>query len=297
MDKFLFRQMEFDALHANLLVAPGNVHIQRLSAKAMKGDLQVNGDINFMPENSLNINCNVNATALDIPEIFSQCESFGQNTLTEKNLKGTITSTLTFDATWRNYKELDKNSLTAIIDFKISNGELIHFEPLRAASKFIRVEELDDIRFADLANTIKIANGRLDVPEFEIKTSALNLLFFGYTYFDNTIDYHLKINLHKLLAQKFKRQTETEQYIESDPYEGVNLYLTMSGKLDNPKIKYDKASVRKKIQNDFKQEKENLKNLLKNNAVKQDENERKREEKYFEMKEQPVFMDLDSVSN
>ena len=174
---------------------------------------------------------------------------------------------------------------------------MINFEPLRAASKFIRVEELQDIRFADLSNTIKIANQRIDVPEFEIKTSALNLMFFGFHHFNNDIDYHFKINLHKLLAQKFNRKQQDIQYIENDPYEGVNIYLTMTGNLSDPKIKFDKPAVRNKVLTDFRNEKQVLKDLLKNAPRKVDAAEQKREDKYFDLREEPKFMDFDTSAN
>ena len=180
----------------------------------------------------------------------------------------------------------------------ISKIEIKHFRSFDGGKDQakVRIEELKDIRFSDLENTIKIANSRIDIPEFEIKTSALNLIFFGFHHFDNTIDYHFKINLHKLLAQKFRRNRSDEQYIESDPYEGVNLHLTMKGNLGNPEIKFDKALTRNKIQTDFKNEKSVLKDLLKNSSKKIDNQENRREEKYFNVKEQPQFIEFDSTS-
>ncbi len=290
--RFIYNKMEFADLRTNLQVAPGLIRINELTTRAMSGDVKATGLVSFTPANDLNLRCDIRAVGLSLPTIFQQCENFGQTTLTDKHLKGTITTALSFDATWRNYKELDQQALTAIVDFSIKDGELIKFEPLRAASKFIRLEELEDIKFSELANTIKIANGRLDLPEFEIKSSALNLIIYGYHYFDNTVDYHFKINLHKLLAQKFRRRTDLV-YMEDDPYEGLNIYLSMSGKLSDPQIKLDKASTRNKIKDDFRKEKDVLKNLLNNNPVNVDPNEQKREEKYFDVKEQPQFMDFD----
>lgn len=293
MDRFLFRKMEFGDLTTDLRLVPGAIQINHLSTRAMGGNLRTTGLIEFTPANALALKIDVTAVDLNIPQIFKECENFGQTSLTDKNLKGTISTAIALDATWKNYKDLDTKTLSAIIDFNIKNGELIKFEPLRAASKFIRVEELEDIRFADLANTIKIANERFDVPEFEIKTSALNLMFFGYHYFNNDIDYHFKINLHKLLAQKFNRQGRDVQYIEEDPYEGVNLYLSMTGNLSNPKIKFDKPASRNKMISDFKNEKEVLKNLLKNTPKTVDAKEQRREDKYFDTREEPKFMDFE----
>jgi hypothetical protein len=230
-----------------------------------------------------------------VPQIFNECENFGQNTLTDKNLKGTLTAQVSFSSVWNNYSQLDPNSLTALVNFDIANGELMKFAPLKSAARYLKVSELEDIKFADLANTIQIANQRIDIPQFEIQSNALNLMIDGYHYFNDSIDYHLKINLHKMLAQKFNRQRNDLKYMEDDPYEGVNIYLSIYGGLSNPKIKFDKSNTRKKMQTDFKNEKNNLKNLINNApAAKVDENEKKREEKYFDVDKTPQFMDFDS---
>lgn len=297
IERFLFREMELKDLHTAVQVSPGAIRINRLTTMAMAGDVHANGLVQFTPENSLKLQLDVTALGLSIPQIFSECENFGQNTLTHRNIKGTVSTAISLDATWLNYKTLDTKNLSAIIDFNIKNGELVHFEPLKAASKFIRLEELEDIRFADLANTIKIANERIDIPEFEIKTSALNLIFWGYHHFNNDVDYHFKINLHKLLAQKFKRNANQPQYIEEDPYEGVNIFLSMTGNLSHPTIKFDKPAVRNKILNDFRNEKQVLKDLLKNVPKQTNAQEQKREDKYFDLRNEPTFMDFDTTTN
>ena len=297
VDKFLFRKMDFSDVRTNVQLAPGLIKINQLSARGMGGNVHASGLVEFTTDNALTLKLDVTAIDLAIPTIFKECENFGQTTLTDKNLKGTVSTAVSLEATWKNYKELDTKTLSAIIDFSIKNGGLINFEPLRAASKFIRVEELEDIRFADLSNTIKIANQRIDVPEFEIKTSALNLMFFGFHHFNNNIDYHFKINLHKLLAQKFNRKQQDIQYIENDPYEGVNIYLTMTGNLSGPKVKFDKPAVRNKVLTDFRNEKQVLKDLLKNAPRKVDAAEQKREDKYFDLREEPKFMDFDTSAN
>lgn len=291
--KFIYREMQFNDLDAMLTVVPGNIRINSVQTNAMGGEVRAKGDVLFRSDNALNLNIDVSAVGLDIPKIFSQCENFGQLTLTDRHLKGTITTSITLNATWLNYKDIDLNTLSAIVDFSVKDGALIKFEPLEAASKFIRLDELQNIRFSELSNTIKIANRRIDIPEFEIKSTALNLILFGHHGFDNVVDYHFKINLHKLLAQKFRRGGRDVQYIEDDPYEGLNLYLSMSGPLDNPSIKFDKAGSRNKIKEDFRKEREEMKNLLNGKVAPVNEAERKREDKYFNVKETPQFIQFE----
>lgn len=295
--RFVYREMQFNDLDAMLTVVPGNIRINSLQTKAMGGEVRAKGDVLFRNDNALNLNLDISAVGLDIPKIFRECENFGQLTLTDRHLKGTITTSVTFNATWLNYKDIDLNTLSAIVDFKVTDGALLKFEPLEAASKFIRLEELQNIRFSELSNTIKIANRRIDIPEFEIKSTALNLILFGHHGFDNVVDYHFKINLHKLLANKFRRGGRDVQYIEDDPYEGLNLYLSMVGPLDNPVIKFDKASSRNKIKEDFRKEREEMKNLLNGKVAPVNEAERKREDKYFDVKETPQFIEFEEEEN
>ena len=298
MEKFLFRKMEFDNVSGNLQISPGAVQCNNLQSKTMGGDVLLNGRIVFGDDYSINLAYDVKAANLSIPAIFNECENFGQNTLTDRHLKGTLTASISFNSTW-NSGTLNQDKLNAIVDFSIKDGELVKFEPLKAASKFIRMEELEDIKFASLHNTIKIANRRIEIPLFEIESSALNLMFEGYHCFNDSIDYSIKVNLHKLLAQKFNRKHDNDvQYMEQDPYEGLNLYLRLTGVLSNPHITYNKKATKNKIKDDFKNEKENLKNLLHNTTpAKLDDNERKKEDRYYDVQKKPQFMDLDSTSN
>ena len=298
MEKFLFRSLEFDNLNGNLQVSPGIILCNNIQTKTMGGNIVMNGRATFGDDYSINLAYDVSAVGLSIPSIFNECENFGQTVLTDRHLKGTLDASVSFNSTWKNYKDLDMDHLAALVEFNIKNGELVKFEPLKAASKFIRVSELEDIKFAGLHNTIKIGNRRIVIPQFQIESSALNLMFEGTHNFNDSIDYHIKVNLHKLLAQKFNRKRDDLVYMEDDPYEGLNLYLTMTGILSNPHITFDKGSAKKKMKNDFKNEKENLKNLIHNtNVPKLDDNERKKEERYYDVQKKPQFMDFDSSSN
>jgi hypothetical protein len=291
--EFIFREMHFNNIVADLDMHPGVIGINHLSTNTMGGSIKVIGDVGFPADNSLKLNCNIQATNLELPKIFKECENFGQETLTDKNLKGKINTNLSLDARWVNMKDLDMKNLNALVDFTIQQGELINFEPIKAAGKFIRMDELMDIKFSDLSNVLHIKNEKIDIPAMEIKSNALNLVIMGTHGFDNVVDYHFKINLRKLLAQKFDRRANNAEYIETDAYEGVNIFLTMKGNLSNPEIKFDKPGAKDKMKADIAAEREELKNLFSNKPVKKDENETKREDKYFKIEEQPQFIDFD----
>ena len=289
IQKFTYNKMEFDDVQVNVTFSPLHLRLNNFSTNTMGGSIKGNGYLVFTGTQDLLMNMGTEVTDIDVAQVFLQTENFGQQTLTDNNLQGVLNAKLYIKNTWKDYSSPDLDNLNAIIDFEIKNGALKNFEPVKAASAFIRVEELSNIRFADIKNRLTIYNRTITIPAFEIQTNALNLMFSGQHNFDNTIDYRFKINLRKVLANKFNRKGK-EQFIESDPYEGLNVYLSMTGPLSNPKIQYDKASAAAKIKDDFKNEKEVLKELFKKGSNSKDD---KSEDKFFQIEEEPKFMEFE----
>ncbi|HRN94608.1 MAG TPA: AsmA-like C-terminal region-containing protein [Chitinophagales bacterium] len=289
IQQFVYNKMEFNDVKVSLTLSPLHLRLNKFSTQTMGGTANGNGYFVFMGDKDLLMNFGAELNDIDITEVFKETENFGQTTLTANNISGTANAKVYLKNTWKNYEEIDPDNLNAIIDFEIKNGRLKDFEPVKAASKFIKVEELSDIKFSDIKNRLSIYNKTVFIPSFEIKSNAVNLIFSGEHHFDNTVDYHFKVNLRRLLANKFNRAGR-EQFIENDPYDGLNVYLSLTGNLANPTVKYDKSSANAKIKEDWKGEKDVLKNLFNKDKTPKGE---KREEKYFQIDEQPTFMDFE----
>lgn len=289
IQRFIYNKMNFRDVKISLTMSPLHLRLNNFYTQTMGGVATGNGYFVFTGENDLLMNLGLELADIDIATTFIETDNFGQSTLTSDHISGTANAKVYLKNIWKNYEQIDEDNLNAIVDFEIKSGRLKNFEPVKAASKFIRVEELSDIKFSDIKNRISIYNKTVFIPSFEIKSNAVNLIFSGEHHFDNTVDYHFKINLRRLLANKFNKSGR-EQYIENDPYDGLNVYLSMTGNLSNPSIKYDKASAAAKIKEDWRKEKDVLKSLFHPNSSKKGE---KREEKYFMIDEQPVFMDFD----
>jgi hypothetical protein len=292
IDEFIYNKLRFTTISGQLGLSPKMISLNDLNCNAMSGDIQYKGFINFTSSKDMQINGNIKINKIDIKQLFEQADNFGQNTLTYQHLKGKINVFGTFSGVFTNYKNFDPKSLLASFNCTITNGELIGFEPIKAASKFIRIEELNHIYFSNLSNEILIKNSTITIPLMDIQSNALNLQLKGTHSFDNQINYGIKVNLKKLLAAKFKKNNN-DTYIEEDPYEGTNIFLTLKGDISNPSIAYDKSSVKEKMKEDFKKEKETLKNLFKKDSEIQTNKDNSKEDKYFQTKEKPVFIDFE----
>jgi len=228
--------------------------------------------------------------------LFTQFGNFGQDDLIDENLEGLVTSDLMFAASMKNNLDIDLNSIKTHAEIRIENGRLVNYSPMQSLSTFLKVEDLVDIRFATLQNQIDIANQVIYIPTMEIKSSALNLQLLGTHTFDNVLDYHFTIALADLVASKFKKRNKGfDNQAEFGPVEDdgrgrTKVFVSLTGTVDDPIVKYDKKAMREKLSNDMKAQKVELKQVLrqefkwmKNDTIKNKEKDiiKKQEEGKF----------------
>lgn len=132
------------------------------------------------------IDAQVYMNDIDVHQLFTQFDDFGQNAITKDNLKGNIF----IDAKLKT--ELDKNmnilapSLKGNIKLKLKNGHLLNYKPLENVSDYIfKNRDFNDISFTEINNTLLIDGYRVDIQEMEIASNVLNLFVSGkYNYKD-----------------------------------------------------------------------------------------------------------------
>jgi len=213
-------------------------------------------------------------TDIDIRQLFYECNNWGQSEITDKNLRGIANSTFVLKAGWKK-TEFDNNQLVVVGDISIDKGELINFAPMKALSAFVKISDLEQIKFSRLDNQIEIKNRTVNIPAMQIHTNVLNLEASGSHTFDNVIDYRIKLNLLQLLTNKFKSRHFDPETTEQTSDGLFNLYLTMKGDAANPVIQYDKRAVKEKIKQDIKTESKNLKQILKEEFNQQEQQQEK----------------------
>lgn len=212
------------------------------------------------------------ATTVNIPQLFSSFNNFGQSTLTNTHLKGTGSAVVEARAKMNDRLEIDVNSIEATVDVRIANGELNDFEPMLALSDFAAIDELKKVRFSTLQNNISIANGVINIPKMEIKNSVLDLQLVGSHTFENKIDYTVRLQLADVLFNKRKgagSKGEFDDFIqEQNPEDDPSIYVKMTGDVDNPKIGLDKKAMGQSIKQDLKDQGQELKDIFKKDEKK-----------------------------
>ena len=240
---------------------------------ALGGKISADGVINGKYGNKAKIITTANFQSVDISKLFYEFDEFGQTGIMSTNLKGTADAKVLFSTSLYMDYSLNTESIEAIADLKISNGELNNFKPLQALSRFLDANELQNVKFSTLTNRIEIINKTVIIPSMEINSSALNLAGYGTHSFGNEIDYHVNMLVSDVLRAKKKRQqAEIDNYIEDDGYGKPRIFLKISGLIDKPVIQYDTKAVSKKIATDLKNEKQVFRDVIRKEFGKKSEN-------------------------
>ena len=180
--------------------------------------------------------------------MFEQFDNFDQTTLTEKNIKGRISANLyEMNIRWDKDFKLDEQSIYTLCDMKIENGELIDYKPLESLSGFVKMKELRHIKFSTLENKIEIKDRVIILPAMQIKSSALDMSISGKHTFDDVIDYQFKMSLADMMVRKFLGGNKQQDNYEEDAEGGVNVYISMTGTVNEPIIEYNKREAKQKL--------------------------------------------------
>lgn len=235
-------------LSSTLRCSPSLLAARNISANTQNGTAQLSATFRLTPSGNYMLETSGVLNSIDISEMFKQLNNFGQTTLTHENISGKATLlveniTIGFD---RKYRVIEQ-SIYALSDVKIEQGELKDYKPLLSLSNFVDINDLKHIRFQTLQNQIEIKDRTIFIPATFIQSSALDLYLSGTHTFDNRIDYQLKLSMADVMMNKFFKSNKSENDYEKAEG-GINVYLTMKGTVEKPVIEFNKKEGKKKLE-------------------------------------------------
>jgi len=238
------------------------LYIDSLYMQTMEGTIK--GRFGMTQDHEGNISTNVTASLynLDIHQLFHAFNNFGQSQLTHEHLKGTVSGSSAFSASFDSTFTIRTKTILSENEVIIQDGELIGFSPIMALSRFIEVEELRNIQFETLENTILIKENQVIIPVMDIQSNALNLTASGSHGFDNHYDYRIKLLLSELLYNKARRSRNSEFDVAADESDKRTLFLKIYDQGAGVNVEVDREKAATKIRNDLKKEKTELKSIL-----------------------------------
>lgn len=265
VDALKFKNFKAQTIGGNLRAYNNNISVTNATMKLADG--QLNGNLSLQTQSdSIALNSNFKAQNMALPRLFAAFDNFGQTTLYGKHLRGKITVNTALSLKLSQDFQVDLSSLKAKSQYRISNGRLTQFEPMLALSRFAQMEELRDVRFAELSSSLKIGDEQIHFAPTSINTNVLDFVGTGTHHFNNTIDYGVRLRLQEVLSKKEKKSKlspELAQHIYEQESEDVPyLFLRLTGNALNPKVSIDKEAWLSSIGEDLQEQKKEWRKKL-----------------------------------
>ena len=139
----------------------------------LKGNL-----INGNKTNQLTLTSNIRN--VDIPSIFYAFGNFGQDAITDKNMRGRLSATINLSGAISDKASIIENSMKGKVDFSIVDGELIGFEPVeKIAAVAFKNRDFSRIKFAQLENKLELNGSAISFDRMEIRSNVVVLFVEG----------------------------------------------------------------------------------------------------------------------
>lgn len=207
------------------------------------GSLQTcGGSINFsttLSPNGKNYNfaSNAQVNQVDITQFLKSFNNFGIKSFTPTNIRGQLTSNTDITGMIHN-GELVPNSTHGSLNFNVTHGALINFEPIMKIGKFaFPFRDVENITFSDLSGNCKLRGELVDVNKLTISSSVLNLDAEGVYSFGRGTNMALTIPLRNS-KDDAKLATKAERDAVRD--RGIVLHLLAVDDGGKMKIKWGK---------------------------------------------------------
>ncbi len=141
---------------------------------------------------------------MNIHTLLVEANDFDQTDFTHKNISGIITSS--FDG--RIVMVGDSVIYDKIMikgRFKLENGGIYNYEPIKELGKFTNLRELENIVFQTLESGVFIYNNKIFFPKTDIVSTAADISAFGMVSFGDEYQLHLKLHLSDALVGKSEK--------------------------------------------------------------------------------------------
>ena len=273
--KIAFRNFEASEVKGKAYYKNGVLTLNPLFLKMASGSITSSGLVRQVSENEFSFQTQADLKNIRLNQLFYAFENFSQTVVESQHIEGLANADIQVAGNFNRLLKLNPKSIVSDISLEVHQGELNDLESLVQIADYLRsnafwntlikVDEFEKklrhIEFETLQNRITIKNRVITIPTMTIRSSAMDINLNGTHTFDQQIDYGLSFRLSDLLRTG-KKQEEEFGYVVDDGT-GLNVFLKMKGSALSPEFSMDKDAAREKRKNQFEEEKDTFKGILK----------------------------------
>lgn len=182
-------------LVADISLRGAGIYFNKISVAHAGGTLALNGNIIQEPSSNL-FTVNSVISHVSVKDFFYSFDNFGQKTITNKNLKGYLSSKVNIAGRISHVGKILPRSINGKVVFNLNNAALVNFEPMVKVGKFAFANRnLSNVEIKNLDGTLNIKGDKVIISPMQINSSAMNFNVKGVYALGNGTDVAMDIPL------------------------------------------------------------------------------------------------------
>jgi len=194
-------------------------------------DVMLNATVDLSNKNTTPFDLDFYTDYLEISELVKAFDFFGLPSLeSAQGVSGQLATNGELAGKVMDRTGKLDSTLRGDIGFSLAGLQLKSFEPIQStAGKILRDKRLENIRFADLSDTIRIKDGTIRIPRMEITSTAFNLFVEGNLRYDDKSHLWISIPWSNLWFRDFSTIPENKTFNEA----GSKFFIQALGNDEN----------------------------------------------------------------
>lgn len=175
VDQVLYREFTAANFDADIQLEETAARLNNISLNHAGGKLELYGNIEQKGAvNDFNVIANIQN--VHIAGFFKSFENFGQDAITDKNIRGRLYANVNMSGRMTDEGKIAPRSFKGTVDFDLQDGALVDFEPFRKVGKYVfRNRNLSNVTFGDIKNKLEINGDKFTINPMLLQSSALNM--------------------------------------------------------------------------------------------------------------------------
>jgi hypothetical protein len=273
-NQLMYRDFISKDLTAKALINNNRIKVNPLVFKSAQGDFK--GRMSFDFSNGPGqIALHADITEMEISEIFAQFKDFGQDEITNEQIKGKVSAEVHMTGELNKDLTVNSESLNIESDLLVRNGQLTNNPTMISVADYFRSnlalktvfkpdrieEKLRTIQFNTLKNKVSIREGKVFIPEMVLSSNVLDLNMSGVHGFDQTLNYRMNFDISELLVDNRSYESEFGK-VEDDGTGRFHVFLKVTGTVQEPLFEIDKTRKKQHRKAKSEDEKRELREAL-----------------------------------
>ncbi|MCE7042186.1 AsmA-like C-terminal region-containing protein [Dyadobacter sp. CY312] len=200
-DKVSYKRFAASNMKGEFTVKDNALRIEYFVMKAFKGALvRVSGEMDNSGANPLpKLSLRGKVSNADVQSVFYSFDNFGQKTLTDKNLKGRLSTEFDFESLLNNNVQVVPASMKGELHINLRNGFINNFVPFLKMKKLLfKNRNFESVQFAPITNTFRLNGQEIEIEPMEIESNVITLFVDGVYSFGKKTDINIGIPLSNL---------------------------------------------------------------------------------------------------